>query len=155
MVRIDRDVMPAVAVNQQAGQTHLAHLAEGDFQRAAVGMRRCRAWRSWHGATEARRGRESTFRANQRPAIFRISRKRRNRVPPDIRALNSSNLRVHLPEVHYQCLTCECAGSLIRPMRHDQGEIDQLARMERICRVLAGESALPSERAGLLERAAN
>ena len=54
MVRIDRDVMPAVAVNQQAAQTHLAHLAEGDFQRAAVGMRRCRAWRS--GMAPPKRG---------------------------------------------------------------------------------------------------
>ncbi|OSI22854.1 hypothetical protein BST65_22915 [Bradyrhizobium canariense] len=43
----------------------------------------------------------------------------------------------------------------MRHMGQHQHDIDELARMERICRDLAEESALSLERAGLLEMAAN
>jgi hypothetical protein len=47
-----------------------------------------------------------------------------------------------------------CTRSLIGRMG-DQRIIDDLARMERICLDLAGQAAMPEERAGLLEMAAN
>ncbi|MCP3399998.1 hypothetical protein [Bradyrhizobium sp. CCGB20] len=40
-------------------------------------------------------------------------------------------------------------------MGQHQHNIDELARMERICLELAGESRLPLERAGLIEMASN
>ena len=38
-----RDVVAAVAIDQDAAQPHLAHLAEGDLHGSAVDMRRCGA----------------------------------------------------------------------------------------------------------------
>lgn len=54
--------MAAMAVDQNAAQSHGAHLAEGDFHRPAVGVRRRVAFLAWHAAIEARRGLESNCR---------------------------------------------------------------------------------------------
>lgn len=43
--------------------------------------------------------------------------------------------------------------SLIRRMVQHQHDIDELARMERTCRDLAGQAIMPEERAGLLDLA--
>ena len=40
-------------------------------------------------------------------------------------------------------------------MRQHQHDIDELARMERLCRDMAVDSTFPLERAGLLEMAEN
>lgn len=55
--------MAAVAVDQDAAQAHLAHLAERDLERPAVGM----SWRvasdkARHAAIETRRRPESNYR---------------------------------------------------------------------------------------------
>jgi hypothetical protein len=52
-------------------------------------------------------------------------------------------------------LTAVASPSLIGRMGRHQQDIDELARMERICLDLAGESRLPLERAGLLAIANN
>lgn len=59
-IRGQRDVMAAMAIDQDAAQAHLAHLAERDLDRAAVGRRwRVAADRARHACIGARRGPES------------------------------------------------------------------------------------------------
>jgi len=43
MVGVQSNVMAAMAVDQDATQAHLAHLAEGDLHRSAVGVWLCGA----------------------------------------------------------------------------------------------------------------
>lgn len=63
----DGDMMAAPvigAIDQDAAQAHLAHLAERDFDRPAVGVRgRVAADRTGHAAIEARRRRESNYQS--------------------------------------------------------------------------------------------
>lgn len=58
-----RDVMPAMAVDQDAAQTHLAHFAESDLERPAVGTGLCVASRARHAAIKGRRRRESNYQS--------------------------------------------------------------------------------------------
>jgi len=52
-----------MAVDEDAAQTHLAHLAESDLHRPAVGVRGRMAYIAWHRAIEARRPRESNYQS--------------------------------------------------------------------------------------------
>lgn len=62
-IGVRRDVMPAVAIDQDAAQAHLAHLAERDLERPAVGLRRrVAAGRAGHRPIEVRRDRKSNYR---------------------------------------------------------------------------------------------
>lgn len=61
-VAVQRDMMAAVAVDQDPAHAHLAHFAKCDLERPAVGLRRGMAFGARHDAIEARRSRESNCR---------------------------------------------------------------------------------------------
>ncbi|MEH2485403.1 hypothetical protein [Bradyrhizobium sp. AZCC 2230] len=61
-IRIQSDVVAAMAIDQHAAQSHLSHLAEGDLELPAVGVRRRVALVAGHAAIEAVRRPESNCR---------------------------------------------------------------------------------------------
>ena len=63
-VSVEGDVMAAVAIDQDAAQAHLAHLAERDLHRPAVGVRgRMAANRAGHSANHDAERAESNYQS--------------------------------------------------------------------------------------------
>jgi len=63
-LRVQSDMMAGMAIDEDAAQAHLPHLAEGDLDGAAVNVRgRVAAGRAGHAAIETRRRPESNYQS--------------------------------------------------------------------------------------------